>query len=224
MAPRPYDRRRRDEAMAATRARIVAAIVALHAEVGPTRASYAMIARRADVAIPTVYKHFPDLAGMFAACIGHVSAEVPALGLDLFAKAKTAAERFAVLVPALFERHRRFAPWLRWSRREAHLLPDMAVYFTRMRERHLQLIRAALEPAHGARTPRALVAVVEALTGFDAWQTLTAENGLSSDEAADAAVDAVTAVVRSDAYRGGARRVLRGGAIRAAAAARGGRA
>jgi len=218
MAPRPYDRRRRDEAMAATRARIVDAIVALHAEVGPSRTSYAMIARRADVAIPTVYKHFPDLAGMFAACIGHASAGVPALGPDLFAKAITAADRLALLIPALFERHRHFAPWLRWSRREAHLLPDMAVYFTRMRERHLQLIRAALEPAHGARPPRPLVAIIEALTAFDAWQTLTTENGLSSDEAADAVVDAVTAIVRSEAYRRAPRRFLPGAGARAGAA------
>ena len=224
MASRRYDRRRRDEAMAATRMRIVAAIVELHAEIGPSRTSYAMIARRAGVAIPTAYKHFPDLAGLFAACIGHVSAAMPALGPDLFAKARTAADRFAALIPALFARHRHFAPWLRWSRREAHLLPDMAVYFTKMRERHLRLIRAALEPDYGARPPRALVAIVETLTGLDAWQTLTAENGLSSDEAADAVVDAVIALVRSEAHRRGARRILPGAAMPAAAAKRGGRA
>jgi len=223
MAPRRYDRRRRDEAMAATRARIVAAIVALHAEVGPSRTSYAMIARRANVAIPTVYKHFPDLVGIFAACIGHVSAAVPPLGLDLFAGARTAADRLARLIPALFERHRHFAPWLRWSRREAHLLPDMAIYFTKMRERHLVLIRAALEPAHGARAPRALVALFEALTGFDAWQTLTVENGLSSEEATDAALDAAIAILESEAHRRPRRR-LPGAAFSAAAPARGRRA
>jgi len=217
---RRYDRRRRDEAMAATRRRIVAAIAALHAEVGPSRTSYAMIARRAVVAIPTVYKHFPDLAGMFAACIGHVSAATPPLAVDIFASSGTVASRLAVLIPALFERHRHFAPWLRWSRREAHLLPDMAAYFTRMRERHLRLIRGALEPAYGARPPRALVAVLEALTGFDAWQTLTAENGLSSDEAADAVVETARILVRGEAYRRAGRRALPGAVIRAAARGR----
>lgn len=201
MAPRRYDRSRRDEAMAATRERIIAAIVDLHAEVGPSRATYAMIARRADVAIPTVYKHFPQLAGIFAACIGHVSAQVPALTADIFAGAATAAERLAKLVPALFERHRRFAPWLRWSRHESHLLPDMAVYFTKMRERHVRLLREALAPRYGARPPQALVAVIEALTGFDAWHTLTAENGLPSDEAADAAADALAAVLAAAGTR-----------------------
>jgi AcrR family transcriptional regulator len=195
MAPRPYDRRRRDEAMAAMRERITAAIADLHAEIGPSRTTYAVVARRADVAIPTVYKHFPTLAGMFAACIGHVSARAPALTGEVFAGAATAAERLARLVPALFERHRFFAPWLRWSTHEAHLLPDMAIYFTKMRERHLRLVHEALAPDFGPRPPRALVALVEALTAFETWQTMTAPNGLSSGEAASIVVDAITAAL-----------------------------
>ena len=195
MAPRAYNRRRRDEAMAAMRARITAAIADLHAEIGPSRTTYAMVAQRADVAIPTVYKHFPTLAGMFAACIGHVSSRAPALTGDVFAGATTAAERFARLVPALFERHRVFAPWLRWSIREAHLLPDMAVYFAKMRERHLRLIHDALAPDFGPRPPHALAALIEALTGFDAWQTMTVTNGLSSEEAADTVANAIAATI-----------------------------
>lgn len=197
MAPRAYDRRGRDAAMAAMRERITAAIADLHAEIGPSRTTYAMVAKRADVAIPTVYKHFPTVAGMFAACIGHVSARAPALTAELFADASSAAERIARLVPALFERHRLFAPWLRWSRHETHLLPDMAVYFAKMRERHLRLIHEALAPAYGARPPRSHVALIETLTQFDAWHTLTDSNGLASDEAADIVVDAIISALAS---------------------------
>jgi len=205
MAPRAYDRRRRDEAVAAMRERIVAAIADLHAEIGPSRTTYAMVARRADVAIPTVYKHFPTLAGMFAACIGHVSARTPPLTADVFADAATTAERLARLVPALFERHRQFAPWLRWSRHEAHLLPDMAIYFTKMRERQLRLIHEALAPAYGTRPPRTLVALLETLTQFDAWHALTASNGFSPEEAAESVVEAITAILESAAVRAPAR-------------------
>ena len=197
MAPRAYDRRGRDAAMAAMRERITAAIADLHAEIGPSRTTYAMVARRADVAIPTVYKHFPTVAGMFAACIGHVSARTAALTVELFAAAPSTAERVARLVPALFERHRLFAPWLRWSRHETHLLPDMAVYFTKMRERHVRLIHEALAPTYGARPPRTYVALIETLTQFDAWHTLTDTNGLTSDEAADIVVDTITAALAS---------------------------
>jgi AcrR family transcriptional regulator len=195
MASRRYDRTRRDEAMAATRARIVAAVAELHAEVGPSRTTYAMIARRADVAIPTVYKHFPTLANLFAACIGHVSAQVPVLTVEEIARHPDAVTRLAALTRALFERHRHFAPWLRWSRGAAHLLPDMAVYFTKMRERHLRLIVEALRPAYASRPPAELVAVVEVLTGFGAWQTLTAENRLGQDDAVAAVAETLAATL-----------------------------
>jgi hypothetical protein len=132
---------------------------------------------------------------MFAACIGHVSARAPALNSDVFADASNTTERLTRLVPALFERHRLFAPWLRWSLRETHLLPDMAFYFTKMRERHLRLIHEALAPDFGQRAPRWLTAVIEALTAFDAWQTLSEANGLSANEAADAVIAATAAVV-----------------------------
>jgi AcrR family transcriptional regulator len=203
MAPRAYNRRRRDEAMAAMRARITAAIADLHAEIGPSRTTYAMVARRADVAIPTVYKHFPTVASMFSACIGHVSARTPPLGVELFATTPRAGERLARLVPALFERHRLFAPWLRWSRHELHLLPDMATQFARMRERHLRLIHEALAPDFGARPPRALVALIETLTQFDAWHTMTAAGGLASDEAAAAVSEAVAALLERYRPRAG---------------------
>jgi len=202
MAPRAYDRRHRDAALAAMRERITAAIADLHAEIGPSRTTYAMVARRADVAIPTVYKHFPTPAAMFGACIGHVSARAPALTAEAFGDAMSAGDRLARLVPALFDRHRMFAPWLRWSRHETHLLPDMAVYFTKMRERHLRLVHEALAPDHGPRPPRALVALIEALTCFDAWQTLTARNGLASDEAAAAVADSLMAIAAAHRNRG----------------------
>jgi len=48
MAPRAYDRSLRDEAMAETRQRIVDATIALHAEQGSSRTTYAMIAERAS--------------------------------------------------------------------------------------------------------------------------------------------------------------------------------
>jgi len=206
MAPRRYDRSRRDEAMAAVRARIVDAVVELHAELGPSRTTYAMIARRADVAIPTVYKHFPTLAGLFSACIGHVSARVPALTSDVFAGCDTVAGRLEALTRELFERHRLFAPWLRWSRHEAHLLPDMAVFFTKMRERHVRLIREALHPAFGSQIPDRIMASVEILTGFDAWRTFTVENRLSSADAVKTVSDilerlTVAGRAKSDARR-----------------------
>src|SRR5690606_1335960 len=112
--PRRYDRRNRDAAKARTRERIVAAIVELHAERGARNTSYADIAARADVAIPTVYKHFPSLEVLFNACVGHVSERAPPLGPDLFDGLPGARDRLTALVKAIAARHRYFAPWQRW--------------------------------------------------------------------------------------------------------------
>lgn len=65
---RKYELKARAERQHQTRARIVAATVALHEEVGPARTTIADIARRAGVQRITVYKAFPDSRDLFAAC------------------------------------------------------------------------------------------------------------------------------------------------------------
>ena len=66
--PRSYNSEKRKQLENELRQRIVEATVALHAEKGASATSYKDIAKRADVAIPTVYKNFPDLSGLFYAC------------------------------------------------------------------------------------------------------------------------------------------------------------
>lgn len=65
---RGYVLRARGEQVAETRARIVEAIMRLHAQVGPRHTTVSAIAARAGVERLTVYRHFKDEAAMFAAC------------------------------------------------------------------------------------------------------------------------------------------------------------
>jgi AcrR family transcriptional regulator len=65
---RPYVLKARGDQVAATRARIIDATVALHEEVGPRRTSIKAIAERAGVERLTVYRHFPDERAVLAAC------------------------------------------------------------------------------------------------------------------------------------------------------------
>ena len=67
---RTYRKVKRAEDEQRTRARIVDAAEALHAEVGPARATISAIAERADVTRATVYRHFPDDESLFLACSG----------------------------------------------------------------------------------------------------------------------------------------------------------
>ena len=67
-AKRPYVLKERAERVAATRARIVEAIMNLHQELGPRNTTVSAIAKRAGVERLTVYRHFPDVSSMFSAC------------------------------------------------------------------------------------------------------------------------------------------------------------
>jgi AcrR family transcriptional regulator len=75
--PRTYTKVRRAAAEEATRERIVAAIMALHEEVGPARTTVSAIAERAGVERLTVYRHFPDEPSMLRACSAHWNALHP---------------------------------------------------------------------------------------------------------------------------------------------------
>jgi AcrR family transcriptional regulator len=172
--------------MAETRDRIVGAVVALHAERGVRDTSYALIAERADVAIPTVYKHFPSLTEMLGACVGHVGERAPPLGPGIFTEASDAAGRLQALARALVVRHHYFAPWLRWTVHEAPLIPELGVHHQRIAQALRALIAQAVAPAFSGDPPPALLGLLEAIFEYRTWQTLTKTQGLSDAAAADA--------------------------------------
>lgn len=192
--PRSYNRSARDAAMARTRARIIDAIVALHAERGAGDTSYAQIAERADVAVPTVYKYFPSLETLFDACVGHVREKAPPLGPQLFDGLTGAPERLAALAKAMAARHRYFRPWLRWSAQQA-APPELAVHHRRMDEAHRAMIREAVEPAFAGDPPAALIGLLTSLLEFRTWQTLMTDFGLTNAQAAEATADAARRVL-----------------------------
>jgi len=207
MAPRAYDRSLRDEAMAETRQRIVDATIALHAEQGSSRTTYAMIAERANVAIPTVYNYFPTLTNLFGACIGDTTSRAPIVGPKTLAGTSDPGQRLAALVPALFARYRFLSPWLRWSQHEAHLIPELGAFHAQFHEQHLQLIRDAIAPRGGGRAAAATVGLVEVLTRYSSWETLTQDHGLSDDQAAAAVLDVLRSIITAKREKpAGARR------------------
>src|SRR5215813_2304510 len=64
---RPYRQRERADHVAKTRRRIAEAAAELHGTVGPARTTISAVAERAGVGRPTVYRHFPTEADLFAA-------------------------------------------------------------------------------------------------------------------------------------------------------------
>ena len=197
MSPRRYHAPKRRLAQEKIRRRIVGAVIKLHARQGVTRTTYAMIAKRADVAIPTVYNHFPTMGDLLTACSGEVLAGAPRLGPEIFAGAADLADRLQALARAVSAFYRYVAPWMRWTSHEAALLPDLAARYARMAEGRRQLIVLALEPAFGARPPAPLVALCEALLDFAAWQRLARDPEIKDDEVAATLSQALVALARA---------------------------
>lgn len=173
MSPRKYRRDKRNAAVEETRRRIVEATMALHNEQGILATSWEDIARRADVAVATVYRHFPSLAELAPACGELVEATIrpptPALGPTLFAHRPALTDRVQRLVQELCAFYERGAASLTSARRDSHQLPPVQAWLDSLAMTREFLVREALQPAApDAQT----IQIVTALTDFPVWQAL----------------------------------------------------
>ena len=197
MSPRAYDRRLRQAASDEARRRIVEATAALHAERGARATSHAMIAERAGVSVPTVYKYFPTVNHLIPACTGLVASRAPvALDETLFEGKEGLADRVRALASAMFRLHEYYAPWVRWTvAADAAEFPELRAYLKRVQDHQAAIIRLALTPK-GAKAPsESLVLLARILLGAPSWFTL-AESLRSTDRAARAAADAILSIAR----------------------------
>ena len=179
MAPRTYRQDRRTAARADTRRRILDATAALHAKKGVLATSYADIAAMADVAVPTVYNHFPDRQTLLHGCVSHVSAQAPPVPDDLFAGARSLPQRVEAAVGALFAAYAFFRPWLIWTLREIGQLPELAFVEAARTQTRTTLVRQALAPSFRGRPTAELLAIAGALVDFPSWLNLAEACGVN---------------------------------------------
>lgn len=185
MGTRKYDRTSRLAAAERTRQRIVRATAELHAERGALGTTHEMIARRAEVSIPTVYKYFPSRDALIPACTGLVFSEAPVrLDEDALRGKTDLASRIRALARRTFRFYDYAAPWLRWSAGDAAELPALRAVLQDADRQRSELVALALRPGSERPPPRRLVAVATALLDFPSWQTLTAHGFTSAGAAA----------------------------------------
>lgn len=157
----------------------------LHTSQGILATSWEEIAQRADVAPATVYRHFPTLDELLPAC-GELSMRQLAVPSDEeIAKrlrgAGSRGERLRRMVDELFALYERGGDVLRAVRRERALLSPLQEAYEEIEERLDALTAVALEPFElGERE----IAVVRALTDYDAWAAL-GERGITGRDAVD---------------------------------------
>lgn len=175
MAPRAYNNETRQQQQLELKARIAAAAAELHATQGALATSYAEIAERAGVSLPTVYKHFPSLEELTRACSAHVASQAPALDVDRLLAAGGLDQAARELVDGMDRLHAHFEPWLVWQeQRRIATLAELA----RQERRQLAELCGQLLSRHGtagAQTAR----VWESLLSFELWHRLVREHGLS---------------------------------------------
>jgi AcrR family transcriptional regulator len=192
---RRYAQRARAEGQRETRRRIVEAVAALHAEVGPARTTIAEVARRAGVQRLTVYSHFPDEEQMIMACQQHYLALHPPPDLGAVLALAEPVARLRAALALMYGWYRReeagFTPVLR----DRGAVPALDAVLRRVVDAPQAALADGLVAgfaAGGARGVR-LRAVVGVALDFWTWYRLTAA-GLDDAGAVDAMVEAVAAL------------------------------
>src|SRR5918997_2628789 len=116
---------KRKAATEQTRQRILEATLALHSEKGIFGTSWQDIAKRSDVSVGTVYKHFPSLDELVPACgeLMYAITRPPSLedAPQIFAGASSLEERLERLVSELFDFYERGASYIETDFQERQL-------------------------------------------------------------------------------------------------------
>jgi AcrR family transcriptional regulator len=195
MAPRKYDLGKRAEAVEETRRKIIQATFELHGEKGVLATSMQDIAERADVALRTVYYHYPTVDDLVAGCGKKVIALLAPPTPAIFSGVTTFEERVRQLVQELFAMYERGSPMIDVARREQGEVTGLADFVTNDAASREALVREALRPFK----PRLrTIHEVAALTDFYVWKALTQQN-LTTRQAVDVIHRSLVAVIGTDA-------------------------
>ena len=183
MNPRKYSMDKRRAATEQTRRRILEATLALHSEKGIFGTSWQDIAKRADVSVGTVYKHFPSLDELVPACgeLMYAITRPPSLedGPRIFAEAHSLEERVGRLVEELFAFYERGASYIETDFQERRL-PEVQEWESHMRSTIEGLVREALLPAG---PDEGTVRAASALLDFSTFKSFV-DWGVFKEEAA----------------------------------------
>ena len=191
----------RKAAVEETRQRILEATLALHSEQGIFGTSWQDIAKRADVSVGTVYKHFPSLDELVPAC-GELMYAItrppsPEDAPRIFSGANSLEERLGRLVEELFGFYERGAPYIETDFQERRL-PAVQEWEAYMRATIAGLAREALlfaEPDEGT------VQAASALLDFSTFKSFI-DRGIQKERAAKTINEVILCWLESSSGRG----------------------
>ena len=192
---------KRKAAVEETRQRILEATLALHSEKGIFGTSWQDIARRADVSVGTVYKHFPSLDELVPACgeLMYAITRPPSLedAPRVFSGAISLEERLGRLVEELFGFYERGAPYIETDFQERRL-PAVQEWEAYMRVTIAGLAREALLPAEPDEDT---VQAASALLDFSTFKSFM-DRGMQKERAAKTINEVILCWLESSSGRG----------------------
>jgi TetR/AcrR family transcriptional regulator of autoinduction and epiphytic fitness len=185
---------------AKTRDAIADALLDLLAE-GALRPTAKEIAQRAGVSVRSVYVHFDDLEDLFCvAAKRHYARIAPMLGP--VPTTGSLPDRAFALVRQRVRLYAKIGAVGRATRLHAESSPTLARIVRDAQSRSRIQIERVFAPELGAMTDDGrgkCVAVLDVLTGADAWQTLRIQNDLDVDTAMQCVADAILVQLRAGA-------------------------
>ena len=181
MAPRKYKLGKKAESVAETRRRIIDATFELHNEKGVLATRIQDVAERADVALRTVYNHYPTIDDLVAGCTNRVISLLSPPTPELFGGLDTFEERMRRLVEELFAMYERGSAMIEVARCEQSEVAGLADYVASEAAMREELVREALRPfkPHG-RTVREATAI----TDFYVWKAFS-QRGVTTRRAVE---------------------------------------
>ena len=177
---------RRAELVDQTRLRIIEAAMRLHTTIGPGGTTIAGVAEEADVTRLTIYRHFPEVESLFAACRAHWRALNPAPDTNAWLAIPYLEQRAGIALGQLYRWFGEHGDELFPIYRDAGSMPLQAQEALRGEATR---IAGVLIDGHGktGRDERRLRALAGHLVSFWTWRSLVRDQGLSNAEAADMA-------------------------------------
>ncbi len=187
---RPYRMRRRAEQVDETRLRITEAAMRLHTTIGPARTSIAGVAEEAGVTRLTVYRHFPDIDSLFAACSRHWADLHPGPDAEAWRAIPGLEARARFALTELYGWYRRNGDELYPIYRDAASVPAVTRDAARSRYARMAgaLVEGDAERGDGAEDLRRLRAAAGHVVSFWTWHSLALQQGLDDAAAVDLAV------------------------------------
>jgi AcrR family transcriptional regulator len=183
---RQYTMRRRAELEEGTRRRITESAVELHEALGPAQTSIGAIAERAGVRRSTVYRHFPDEEALFAACSAHWRAANPPPDPASWSSIADVHERTRTAIRSLYAFYDDTEAMYTSLLRDEPLVPAVAKrlldFYGYLRS--IQNDLAAGRGLRGRRAQHTRASIGHALA-FPTWRSLTRDEGLGNEEAAE---------------------------------------